>query len=367
MKDSITSLHYSRNALGQIVKEDVFGEKRKPASHPETDTYNSEKASSRVQVLLGGTFSTLHKAHKEMILTGLRLGELTIGLSSDNFKFNKRYEVPPYNARKKILEVYLNSIGASANIKELMDQYGSTLSPQYGAIVASNETLGFIDKINFMRKSRGIAPLLVENVGEILADDLMPIKSERIIKGRIDENGVRKNAIRIVIVTKNPEKIEGARNILTKLFKNYVLEAQEPTHEFHPQPMDHETFSGALKRVEGVKQEYDYAIGVEAGIVSFQGLSYDVHVAAVKDSLGVINYGLSSGLPMNDSMMDSMKSGKELEEVTDELLGVKNTGDEKGAIFYFSKGLKERKHLVEESIISAFSQRIADSIPRKVK
>lgn len=320
-----------------------------------------------MQVLLGGTFSILHKAHKEMIGRGLGIGELTIGLSSDHFKFRKRYVVPPYDARRERLETYLKSIGASARIKELMDPYGSTLSSQYDAIVASNETLGFINDINFTRKSLGIAPLLVENVGNILADDLMPVKSERIAKGQIDENGSRKYPVKIVLVTKNPEKIKGTNKILSGLFKSYDLETSEPVHDFHPQPMDHETFTGALKRVEGVKQDYDYAIGVEAGIVSFQGLSYDVHVAAVRDSLGFTNYGISSGLPMNQPMMDSMKSGKELEEVTDELIGVENTGDEKGAIYYFSKGLKERKHLVEESIMSAFTQRIADSIPRKIK
>jgi len=320
-----------------------------------------------VQVLLGGTFSVLHKAHREMISRGLKLGELTIGLTSDQFRFNKRYVVPPYETRKANLENYLKNKGANARVRELLDPYGSTLSPEYDAIVSSNETLEFISTINFIRKSKGTAPLLVENVGEIMADDLMPIKSERIIRGDIDENGARKTAIRIVLVTKNPEKIDGANAVLSRFFPDYKLETVEQTNGFHPQPMNHETFIGALQRVEGVKEGYDYAIGVEAGIISTHGLDYDVHVAAIRDSLGVTNYGISSGLPMNGPMMDSMKSGKELEEVTDELIGVKDSGDFKGAIYYFSKGLKERRHLVEESVLSAFTQRIAEAIPRKIK
>lgn len=320
-----------------------------------------------MQVLLGGTFSVLHRAHKEMIDRGLRLGELTIGLTSDNFNFQKKYRVPPYKERKRALEEYLKTIGASPVIKELADPIGATLSPQFDAIVASNETLGFISDINFTRKARGISPLRVENVGEILAEDLMPIKSERIIGGQIDEDGRRKFPVRVTLVTKNPTKIEGANDVLKKLFKSFRLESIEPSSEFHPQPMNHETFVGAKRRVDGVRMEYDYAVGVEAGIVSFQGLDYDVHVSAIKDSLGFTNYGLSSGLPMNASMMEEMKSGKELEEVTNDLIGVDNSGDFKGAIYYFSKGLKERKHLVEESILSAFTQRIAESIPRKVK
>ncbi len=320
-----------------------------------------------MRVLLGGTFSTLHKAHKVMIERGLSLGQLTIGLTSDVFNFNKRYQVPPYNERKAKLEEHLKEIGASADIRELMDPYGSTLSPDYDAIVASNETIEFISTINFMRKSRGVRPLTVENVGEILADDLMPIKSERVIKGKIDENGIRKEPVRVVLVSRNPTKIEGTESVISRLFRNYKLEEQEPVVEFHPQPMNHETFAGARKRVEGVKGEYDYAIGVEAGVISFEGLHYDVHVAAVKDYLGVTNFGMSSALPIDPPMMDALKSGQELEEVTNELIGVPDSGDRKGAIYYFSNGLKERKHLVEEAVLSAFVQRIAESIPRKVK
>ncbi len=320
-----------------------------------------------MHVLLGGTFSVLHKAHKEMIGRGLRVGELTIGLTSDNFNFQKRYKVPPYDERKRALEAYLKTIGASPAIRELADPLGATLSPQYDAIIASNETLGFISDINFTRKARGIPPLRVENVGKILAEDLMPIKSERIMRGQIDGDGRRKYPVRVVVVTKNPTKIEGADAALKELFKSFKLESVEPSADFHPQPMNHETFVGAKRRVDGVSIEYDYAVGVEAGIVSFQGLDYDVHVSAVKDSLGFTNYGLSSGLPMTASMMEDMKSGKELEEVTNDLIGVDNSGDYKGAIYYFSRGLKERKHLVEESILSAFTQRIAESIPRKVK
>ncbi|MEM0136182.1 MAG: pantetheine-phosphate adenylyltransferase [Thermoplasmatales archaeon] len=320
-----------------------------------------------MKVLLGGTFSILHKAHKEMITRATSMGELIIGLTSDNFKFHKRYVVPPYETRKTNLENYLNEINSSARIVKLDDPYGSTLSPEYDAIVSSNETLDFINTINFSRKSSGIAPLIVENVGEILADDLMPIKSERIIRGYIDENGARKKPIKIILVTKNPTKIEGAKASLSLMFKDFELESMEPTNNFHPQPMNHETFVGARRRVEGVKEDYDYAIGIEAGIVSFNGLDYDVHIAAVKDSLGVTNYGMSSGLPMSASMIGEIKSGKELEEVTNELIGVSDSGDYRGAIYYFSRGIKERKHLVEESIISAFTQRIAEAIPRKVK
>jgi len=42
-----------------------------------------------VKVLLGGTFSVLHKAHRIMISRGLQVGELIIGITSDSFNFRK--------------------------------------------------------------------------------------------------------------------------------------------------------------------------------------------------------------------------------------------------------------------------------------
>jgi pantetheine-phosphate adenylyltransferase len=318
-----------------------------------------------VQVLLGGTFSVLHKAHKEMIEKGLKLGNLTIGLTSDSFKFNKRYEVPSYESRKTSLETFLAGMSGRAVIRPLDDQFGVTMDPGYDAIIASNETFDFISNINFMRKSRGIAPLLVVNVGAILADDFMPIKSERILNGRIDENGKRMKQIELVLATKNEEKIKGARLFFNSIFKKFQMNVVEAKGEFLAQPINQEIFESALRRVEGVEEGYDYAIGIEAGVISHSGSSYDIHVAAVKDSLGKVNFGISSGLPLNDSMMNSIKMGRNLEEVTDRLVGTEKSGQVKGAIYHLSKGLKERRQLVEESLISAFTQRIAEAIPRR--
>lgn len=320
-----------------------------------------------MKVLLGGTFSILHRAHKEMISRGLGLGELTIGLTSDRFKFDKRYAVPPYETREARLRDYLVAIEASAEIRELTDPYGSTLSPKFDAIISSNETLEFISNVNFIRRSKGIAPLLVENVGEILADDLMPIKSERIIKGDIDEDGRRKRKITVILATENEEKIQGASNFFNRIFNNFEIKSVRAEDGFHDQPMNGEIFEGAVRRVEGIREGYDYAVGIEAGISSQSGVDFDVHVAAVKDSLHRMSYGISSGLPLNHSIMGGIKEGLNLEEITNSLVGVENSGTFRGAIYYLSKGLKERRNLVEESLISAFVQRIGSAIPLKTR
>ncbi|MGC8645456.1 MAG: pantetheine-phosphate adenylyltransferase [Thermoplasmata archaeon] len=320
-----------------------------------------------MKVLLGGTFSILHKAHRIMISRGLQMGELIIGITSDSFDFKKNYNVPPYVERKRRVEGYLKRIGGSAVIRPLDDPVGGTLDPGFDAIVVSNETMGFVSDINFIRKSRGLKPLIVENIGTVLAQDLLPIKSERIMKGVIDPNGRRKSAVKVILGTENEEKLRGASTFLLKTFRNVSVKSSSPGSSFHPQPIGNEVFQGALRRLEGIGEEYDYAIGLEAGIFETTYGAYDFHVAAVMDSLGRTNFGISSGFPIPAEVMRKVKEGLELEDAVSSVFGIKGSGDRFGAVYYMSKGMKKRRDLVVEALQSAFVERISESIPRLPK
>lgn len=320
-----------------------------------------------MKVLLGGTFSVLHRAHREMIMKGARLGELFIGVTSDQFAETKKYAVPPYLERKKNVERYLKEKGLNYVVRELNDSFGSTLDPEFHAIVVSNETFDFVREINYIRKSRGISPLHVENVGTILGDDLLPIKSERIIQGEIDPDGKRIRKLRIALSTENHEKVLGSKSFFSKIFNDFDIETFGGKRDFPSQPMNDEIFEGARRRTEMVSGNYDYFVGIEAGIISYSGRSFDIHVAAVKDCFGKMTYGTSSGLFIGEHLMQDIKEGEELERVIDRMLKINNSGKEKGAIFYLSNGLKSRNELVQEALLSAFTERLGASIPRTIK
>ena len=317
-----------------------------------------------MKVLLGGTFSFLHKAHKEMIERGSRIGDLYIGLTGNNFERIKNYQVPPYDIRKKKLENYLQERGIEAKISQLNDQYGSTLEREFDAMVISNETFDFAAKINFIRKSRGIRPLVLENIGTVLGDDYLPIKSERISKGVINENGERLTPIRLGIASKNPEKIKGLENFAIKWFKNYEIHKFEGGGKTE-QPFGNEILSGAIERLKSVPQDFDFAFGIEAGVTSVKGHYSDVHTTAIRDISGYVTYGFSSGLPLDGNLIQLLKNGLNLEEATDFLVSAQKSGESKGAIYHFSQGKMERWEVVYESIFSAFVERLASTIPRK--
>ncbi len=317
-----------------------------------------------MRVLLGGTFSILHKAHREMIMRGAKMGELFIGVTSDKYEFNKQYKVPPFEVREEKLLTFLSENNIKAKVSPLDDPYGKTLDPYFDGIVVSNETVNFVRSINFKRKSLGIKPLIIENIGTVLAEDLMPIKSERIIKGQIDENGKRLKEVVIGIASENPEKIRGIEKFAKDIFTNFKIEKFTIDTEVD-QPFEQEIFISAEKRIRGIPDSVDYAVGVEAGILKIGGGYYDIHYTLIRDAMGNKISGISSGLPIIEEIVHFLKMGGNLEEVTDSLIGIHNSGKNRGAIYHFSGGKKERWELVYESIISAFNMRLSERIPIK--
>ncbi len=314
-----------------------------------------------MKILLGGTFSVLHEGHKKMIREGLKLGDLYIGITSDSYAFNKNYEIPKFERRREMVEKFIHSMGKDAHISALNDPFGSTLSPEFDGMVVSNETLWFSLKINTIRKSKGIKPLWLYNVGQVLAEDLMPIKSERIIREEISAEGKRLKELKIAVFTGNHEKLKGVENGLRLFLKDYRLESMENTSEISEPFMD-EIRQAAISRIKA-SSDYDYFISVEAGIIELFGKSYDIHLAIVRDKYGVESYGISSGLPLNKGVMDELKSGSDLSQVAKKMLNLEDVGNKGGLIYHFSRGIKLRRDLVQEAVVSALIERTSMSLP----
>ena len=314
-----------------------------------------------MKILLGGTFSVLHEGHKKMIMEGLKLGELYIGITSDYYPFNKKYEIPPYEFRKREVERFINSMGKKAHISPLNDPFGSTLSPEFDGMIISNETLWFSLKINTIRKSRGIAPLSLYNVGQVLAEDLMPIKSERIIKGEINSEGKRLKELKIAVFTENIEKLKGVENSLKLFIKDFQLESIGIKNEIS-EPFMNEIRDAAISRIKS-SLNYDYFISVEAGVIELFNRSFDIHLAVIKDKYGMESYGISSGLPLNKGIMDELKSGGDLNQVAKKMLNLEGVGKKGGLIYHLSRGVKLRRDLVQEAVVSALTERTSLRLP----
>lgn len=134
----------------------------------------------------------LHKGHKTLLETGFKVGQsVAIGLTSDEFARRFRVEdVLAYEKRKANLESYIKQFGKPYKIMKIDDSYGiATIDLDIDCIVASEETLLRASEINAIRFKKGLPKLTIVVVPIVVAEDGIPLSSDRINKGEIDADG----------------------------------------------------------------------------------------------------------------------------------------------------------------------------------
>jgi len=147
------------------------------------------------EVAVGGTFDALHRGHKILLRTAFRAGDrVLIGLSRNGFvrRLRKSHHVDPYPRRKRELVHFLRKEGLADRfeIVPLDDPYGPTIvDSSVDAVIVSRMTKKTADKINTIRRRRGLKPLPVVSISMVLAEDFEPISSTRIRAGEIDREG----------------------------------------------------------------------------------------------------------------------------------------------------------------------------------
>jgi pantetheine-phosphate adenylyltransferase len=142
-------------------------------------------------VAIGGTFDVLHDGHKKLLKKAYTLGDVIIGLVSDEMARRKAHVINAYDTRKKSVIAYIKELtGTDPRIVALNDPYGPTLEQSFDYIVVSPETLPTANEINALRSQRGLPPIKIMCVDFVLAQDGKPISSTRIHNGEIDAHGV---------------------------------------------------------------------------------------------------------------------------------------------------------------------------------
>lgn len=174
--------------------------------------------------------------------------------------------------------------------------------------------------------------------------------------------------MKILIGTKNPGKIEGARQAFEKYFDNIDIEGIAVESNVGAQPVNEEILQGAKNRIKNLKKyannnniKADFYISSEAGITNLLGEWIDINAVIIEDSKGFQSIGTSQGFPIPDKYIEEIKQ-TELGKVMDRLFSGKELGKGKGGISFLTKDEITRIDLTRNAFIMALTRFINEDI-----
>lgn len=176
--------------------------------------------------------------------------------------------------------------------------------------------------------------------------------------------------MKILMGTKNPGKIQGAKEAFEKYFDNVEIEGIAVDSEVGDQPFDEEIFQGAKNRVKNLKEyakrnnlEADFYISSEAGITKLLGGWIDINLVLIENKDGIQSIGTSQGFPIPEKYIEEIKE-TELGKVMDKIFKGKELAKGKGGISYLTKNEVSRIDLTRNAFIMAITKYINGDIWR---
>lgn len=177
--------------------------------------------------------------------------------------------------------------------------------------------------------------------------------------------------MKILIGTKNPGKIQGAKEAFEKYFENIEIDGIPVNSDVNAQPLNKEIFQGAQNRVANLKRyakennmSADFYVASEGGIQNLLCDEWiDFNAVVIEDKNGTVSYGMSQGFPIPDKYIEEIKEN-ELGGVMDRLFEGHNLGKGKGGIGLLTHGELSRIDLTRNAFIMALTKYINGDIWR---
>lgn len=174
--------------------------------------------------------------------------------------------------------------------------------------------------------------------------------------------------MKILMGTKNPGKIEGAKQAFEKYFENVEIEGISVSSEVGDQPVNEEILLGAKNRVKNLKKyakenniEADFFVASEAGITNSIGNWIDINAVVVESKDGLQSIGTSQGFPIPEKYVDEIRA-TELGKVMDKIFNKEGLGKGKGGISFLTHDEVSRIDLTKNAFIMALITHINGDI-----
>ncbi|MCR5146139.1 MAG: DUF84 family protein [Clostridia bacterium] len=170
--------------------------------------------------------------------------------------------------------------------------------------------------------------------------------------------------MKILIGTKNPGKIQGAKQAFDNYFSNIEIEGVPVPSNVSDEPVDLDIYQGAKNRVDNLIKyakenniEAEYYLGIESGITNSLGKWMIINVAVIKDKNGYESWGTSPAFPVPDKYVDEIIN-TDLGKVMDKIFSQSDLRSSKGGISFLTNGVLDRIELTRDAFIMALTGHI---------
>ena len=172
--------------------------------------------------------------------------------------------------------------------------------------------------------------------------------------------------MKVIVGSKNPVKQRATENVLKKIYTDLVVKSVKADSEIPDQPIGvDETIKGAVNRAKNAySPKYDLSVGIESGLMktpqSITGY-IDLQWCAIYDG-DKITLGVSAGFEYPPLVIEEVLKGREVGDVMDEITGVENLGEKKGAVSHLTRGFLDRTGNTEQCVLMAMVPRMNEEI-----
>lgn len=168
----------------------------------------------------------------------------------------------------------------------------------------------------------------------------------------------------ILIGSKSPKKIQGAREAFGHYFTDFDIAGVSVPSDVSDEPINAEIYQGAKNRVDNLMRyalengvEAEYFLGVESGMTNLLGRWVNVNIAVIKDINGYESWGVSAGFPIPGRYVDEILS-TELGLVMDRVFNQDDTRTNAGDVSDLTGGVISRVDLTRDAFVMALVQHL---------
>lgn len=171
--------------------------------------------------------------------------------------------------------------------------------------------------------------------------------------------------MKVWVGTKNPAKIQGAKEALSYYFKDFVIEAIDVSSNVPDEPVNEQIDEGAKNRIQNLKQiakekeeDIDFYLAIESGITNKLGEWIIVNIARIEDKEGTTSFGTSQGFPVPEKYVSKIIDS-DLSKVMDEIFEKDEQRPKKGGgVSVLTKNVITRADLTKDAFIMALTKYI---------